>query len=219
MSIQKEIISGLPIFLGLTKRELESISQSVSFTMRHYKKGAVMAAADDVANDIIFITSGWFEAESVADSRAYRIVELLQSSHTVEPDKLFGLNRHYRATYRALTPCEVITISKDSLLELLGNYLIVRLNFLNIICRKSQHLEHNPWRACSQTLKGRITDFIKCHSLYPAGNKRLYIKMTQLAAEVNDSRLDVSLALNEMAREEHIILKRGIIEIPAMQLL
>ena len=41
--------------------------------------------------------------------------------------------------------------------------------------------------------------------------------MTQLAAEVGDSRLDVSRALNRLQRDGLLTLHRGRIEIPQME--
>ena len=43
--------------------------------------------------------------------------------------------------------------------------------------------------------------------------------MVQLAEETNYTRLEISQALNAMEKEEKIILKRGIIEVPMLQLL
>jgi DNA-binding GntR family transcriptional regulator len=41
--------------------------------------------------------------------------------------------------------------------------------------------------------------------------------MTQLAAELNDSRLDISRALNEMEDDGLLTLHRGRIEIPMLE--
>ena len=49
--------------------------------------------------------------------------------------------------------------------------------------------------------------------------KSLKIKMERLAHELNDSRLDVSKALNKMESENLVILHRGLVEIPAFELL
>ena len=43
--------------------------------------------------------------------------------------------------------------------------------------------------------------------------------MRQLATELNLSRLEVSIALNELQQQEKLILRRGIIEVPALQIL
>ena len=212
-------IAELPIFLGLSRTELSAIAIETSFSMHHYKKGATITQADKCHDSLSFITQGWVELETVADDHSYRLTERIQAMHTIEPDKLFGMHRSFRSTYRALTSCEVIRIDKDNLTHLIGKYFIVRLNFLNMICRKAQQAEHIPWKASATDLKQRIAQFIKEHSYYPAGQKCLYIKMTQLANELNDSRINISNALNQLADEEKIILRRGIIDIPALQLL
>lgn len=219
MAISKDIIKHLPLFIGLSNKELDEISRQVSFTMHHHKKGSVIVRSGKACTTLVTIINGQTECETISDDNSYRLEETIQAIYVIEPDKLFGLEQRYRSSFRALTPCETLEISKDNLHELIGKYLIVRLNYLNIICRNAQKLEHNPWKAQSQDLKKIIAAFIKNRVHHPAGSKRLYIKMTDLAKELNTSRWAVSIALNEMAEEERIILKRGIIEIPALQLL
>jgi hypothetical protein len=110
-------------------------------------------------------------------------------------------------------------IGHEELMQMMERYLIVKLNMLNMLCRKIQVLERQPWRQRTLDLKARVVMFFREHVQHQAGKKVFYIKMTQLATEVNDSRLNVSIVLNELERDERIILKRGIIEIPALQIL
>ena len=57
--------------------------------------------------------------------------------------------------------------------------------------------------------------FSRC--LYPAGAKTFYILMNQIAAELNDSRLDISRTLNAMQAKGLLTLYRGRIEIPMLE--
>lgn len=205
--------------MGLSDKEISEIASNVPFAQHHHKKGSVIAEAESVCNELVIVTQGTMECETKSDDNSYRLIEHLHATHTLEPDKLYGLEQRYRSAYRAVTPCESMAITKDKFLELLGKYLIIRLNYLNMICRKSQKLEHNPWKACSGDIKQRIARFIKDRSQHPAGSKKLFITMVHLANELYCTRLEVSNALNELANNERIILKRGIIEIPALQLL
>lgn len=217
--MHKDNIAQLPIFMGLSESELSEIASNVPFAQHHHKKGSVIINAESTCNEMVIVTQGTMECETKSDDNSYRLVENIHAIHTLEPDKLYGLEQRYRSTYYALTPCESIAIAKDKFHELIDKYLIVRLNYLNMICRKSQKLEHNPWKACPADMKQRIVRFVKERSQYPAGSKKLFITMVHLASELSCSRLDVSVALNELANMERIILKRGIIEIPALQLL
>jgi CRP-like cAMP-binding protein len=219
MALQKDKIARLPLFMGLSEIDLDRISSEVSFSIHHHKKGAVIAEAGKVCSGLITVTIGQVACETVSDDHSYRVVEEIHNIHTIEPNKLFGLQLRYASTYHALTSCETIEISKEGLLELLSTNFIVRLNYLNMLCRNSQTTEHNPWKACPPNLEGRIVQFVKNRVKHPAGSKTIYITMKRLANELCTSRLEVSIALNNLANQERIILKRGIIEIPALQLL
>ena len=62
-----------------------------------------------------------------------------------------------------------------------------------------------------------IVRFFFSHCLYPAGAKTFYILMTQMGQELNDSRLDISRALNQMQEDGLLTLHRGRIEIPMLE--
>ena len=219
MQLNHKKLSALPIFLGLSEKELTEIAGTTRFTPKHHKKGSTTVKEGDACTSLVSVTDGWMEIDTYADNRSYHIEELVQATQILEPDKLFGLSLHYHSTCRAYTTCESVSISKEELTQLLDKFIIVRLNYLNLICRRTQHLERQPWQPKSQELTERIALFIKQHSRYPAGRKVLHIKMSQLANELNVSRLDISNALNSMNEAEKIIQRRGMVEVPALQLL
>ena len=59
--------------------------------------------------------------------------------------------------------------------------------------------------------------FFVQHSIYPAGSKTFFILMNRLAAELNESRLEISRTLNEMQDEGLLTLHRGRVEIPSLE--
>ena len=100
---------------------------------------------------------------------------------------------------------------------LLETQLVFRLNMLNLLAADAQRLRHRAWRSAPQSLLDRITRFFFSRCLYPAGPKTFYILMNQIAAELNDSRLDISHALNAMQADGLLTLHRGRIEIPMLE--
>lgn len=100
---------------------------------------------------------------------------------------------------------------------LLETQLVFRLNMLNLLATESQRLHHNQWRQAPRNLRERITRFFFSRCLYPAGPKTFNILMRQLADELNDSRLDISVALNEMQADGLLTLHRGRIEISSLE--
>ena len=150
----------MPLFMGLSKKDLEDVTKHTHYNRKHYKKGATIISEGKSCTSLIVVTSGWVRAITQNDNNAYRMEEIMQANIILEPEKLFGIKTTYHSSA-----------------------------------------------------------FIRRHVYYPAGKKILYIKMTQLAKELGYSRLEISNALNALSDAERIILKRGIIEIPALQLL
>ena len=111
----------------------------------------------------------------------------------------------------------MITLDKTELTKLMEEHLIVRFNMLNLISAQSQKLQQQLWQAPATLLESRIVRFIANRSLRPAGPKTLYIKMQRLAVELNDSRLNISRALNHMQALGLLKLYRERIEIPAFE--
>lgn len=214
-----ELLKNSPLFLGMTQGELDEVMKKMHLALHHHKKGSVIVSEGDECQGLVLLTEGWIEIDTFADNRSYRMTELVQAPQIIEPDKLFGLTRNYRSTYTAYTTCMSLIISKEEIAWLITNHMIARINLMNIICRKAQHLEHLPWKVRKPDIKEHIKLFIKHHCRYPAGKKVLRIKMTQLATELNANRLEVSKALNALAEEEKILITRNIVTVPALQLL
>lgn len=120
-------------------------------------------------------------------------------------------------TVRTLSEAHFIMLSKDEVLRLLDDFLIIRLNLLNILSTYSQRITRQPWRTAPRTLQERIVRFFINHSVYPAGQKDFYILMKQLALEVGDTRLNVSRVLNHLQSQRLLTLGRGCIHIPSLE--
>uniref|UniRef100_UPI0040387B96 helix-turn-helix domain-containing protein n=1 Tax=Segatella hominis TaxID=2518605 RepID=UPI0040387B96 len=62
-----------------------------------------------------------------------------------------------------------------------------------------------------------IIRFFEARCVRPGGEKIFHIKMTRMAKELNDSRLDISKALNNLESEGLLHLQRERIFIPALE--
>ena len=90
----------------------------------------------------------------------------------------------------------------------LMNYDIVKANMLNIICTRCQNISKRLWLSNNGDIESKILKFLKIHSLQPNGEKRLKIKMEDLARLMGESRINVSRALNAMQDRGIAELKR-----------
>lgn len=205
------------LFQGMSHADLMEVVTHTKIGFHKYPKGKCLARAGDPCDRLTFLINGSMQAEHVADNHAYRVIERLSAPYLIEPERLFGIHQQYAYTYTTLTDVNLITIDKQEIMLLLETQLVFRLNMLNLMATDTQRLLHYPWRTCPKNLRERIILFFFTHCQYPAGSKTFYILMQQLAALLNDSRLDISITLNQMQTDGLLTLHRGRIEIPMLE--
>ena len=93
----------------------------------------------------------------------------------------------------------------------------MRLNLFNILATTAQKAQRMPWRHKADGLRQQIVRFFEERCSRPTGAKTVRIKITQLAAELRESRLNVSQELNRMKAEGLLSFTRGIISIPNLE--
>lgn len=212
-----EQLQQFTLFQGLSRTELLQMAGNTKFGFVKLPAGKTVVREGEQCTQLHFLINGQLAANSVSDDGSYRIEEQLQAPWMLQPEALFGASTRYAITIRTLSEAHFITLSKDEVLRLLDDFLIIRLNLLNVLATQSQRRGHQPWRSCPMTLEARIVRFLIDHAVYPAGAKTVYILMERLAQELNDRRLNVSRALNAMQARGLLQLHRGRIEVPSLE--
>lgn len=207
----------LPLFQGMSSSEITSVAGKTKFAFHRVAKGKKVVSEGDPCQNLLFLLEGSLQVTSRADDNSYSVVEELAAPDVIQPERIFGLTQRYSKTFVALTECRLISISKAEMLRLSEEHMIFQLNLLNIISTQSQRITHQPWRVRPQGIRNKIIRFVETHSMRPAGEKTLYIKMETLATLIAESRLNVSKELNAMHQEGLINITRGIIHIPALE--
>lgn len=202
------------LFQGMSQNDLENVVTRIKLGFHTVEKNKKIAKEGMICNQIIFLISGKLSVDTYADDKSYHVVEDVLAPTILQQECLWGLSQRYTSTYTTMTECNLITIDKEEIRKLVSDFDVFRINILNILATQVQKLKRYPWKKTHDTLQERIIQFLEWHTVYPAGHKTIHILMRQLAHEVNDSRLDVSVALNHMQQQGLIILKRGSIDIP-----
>lgn len=206
-----------PLFQGMSRDDLELVAGHTRFGFSKINKGSTIVAEGDDCRQLFFLINGTLRMETTAADRGYMVVEQLEAPVILQPEVVFGYTQRYTHTFVAHTDVNFITVGKDEVLRLSEDFLVFRLNLLNMYATQTQKLSRLLWQHVPDTLENRIVRFFAHHCLYPAGPKVFYILMNRLASELNDSRLDVSRALNALQRDGKIVLRRGKVEIPLME--
>ena len=205
------------LFLGMSRDNLAKVAGHTKFGFMKCRQGEVVVKEDTPCNQLHFLLSGMLKVETHSDDRSYTVVEQVSAPFILQPEAIFGYHQHFTHTFTAMTEASLITLDKDEVLRLSEEFLVFRLNLLNIFATQTQKLLREPWHRFPETLAERIVRFLAQHCIHPAGPKTFYILMAHLANEVGDSRLDVSRALNKMQLDGFVKLHRGRIEVPQME--
>lgn len=206
-----------PLFQGMGRDDLELVAGHTRFGFTKYAQGKIVATEGDACTQLFFLINGTIRIETAADDNGYWVAEQMEAPYILQPEAIFGYHQRYTHTFIAQTDVNFITIDKEEILCLTEDFLVFRLNLMNLLATQTQKRSRQPWRPCTMTLNGRLIRFFATHCVYPAGHKMFYVLMNRLAAELNDSRLNVSRALNQLQKDGMVILHRGRIEIPLME--
>lgn len=206
-----------PLFQGMSRDDLELVAGHTRFGFSKMNQGSTIVTEGDDCRQLLFLINGTLRVETMADDRSYMVVEQLEAPVILQPEVIFGYTQRYTHTYIAKTDVNLITVGKDEVLRLSEDFLVFRLNLLNMFATQTQKSSRLLWQHVPVTLEDRIVRFFAHHCIYPAGPKMFHVLMNRLAEELNDSRLDVSRALNALQRDGKIVLHRGRVEIPQME--
>ncbi len=207
----------LPLFLGMSRNDLQQVAGQTRFDFRKFTRGTLIVKEGDACKSLYFLLGGEISVTTEADNHGFRVEEDLSAPEIFQPECIFGLCQRFTHTYMAKKDCSIMCIDKQEVMKLAEQFEIFRINLLNLISTLSQKQSRRNWKVPPRTLEERIIRFFEAHCVRPAGEKMLYIKMSRIAEELNDSRLDVSRALNTMQDKQLLRLYRGRIHIPALE--
>lgn len=211
-----ERLTSLPLFQGMSRSDMEQVIEKTRFGFAKYAKNRTVKQEGEPCDRLFFLLRGELRAVSVADDHGYSVEERMLAPAILQPERLFGLTQRYTRTFATATACDFLTLDKAEVVRLSSNYMIFRLNLLNIVSTLSQRTSRLPWRK-ADTTRGRIVRFFRDRCDRPVGEKTVRIKMVRLAAELNESRGDISAALNALQDERLLTFSRGIIHIPFLE--
>lgn len=205
------------LFQGLSRTELLQMAGNTKFGFMKEPPGRTVTTEGATCRHLLLLVSGSLSLVQRSDDGGYSFAEKIMAPWNLQPEALFGVQPRYTVTCHTLTESHFITLSKDEVLRLLDDFFIIRLNLLNFLSSRAQRSLRRQWRKEPLSLRERFVRFVLDHALYPAGYKELRILMTRLAAELGDSRINVSRMLNQLQREGLLVLHRGRIEVPSLE--
>lgn len=207
----------LPLLQGLGRTDLTAILEKVKFHFDKYAPGSPIVGQGDKCDKLIFILKGRIRSELIDQKKRYTLDEFINGPHVIEPYSLFGMTTNYTVSYYADTEVSSVTINKEYILTELSKYKIFQLNYLNIISNYAQSLQHKLLNAHLGDTREKIINFLQMRCLNQSGEKYLHIRMEDFAIMIDDTRINVSRALNNLQDRGLVTLSRGEIYIPDLE--
>lgn len=204
-----ERLQQLPLLQGLTTKEITELMAHIRLDFANYEKGEEIVMQGTSCRKLIYIIHGEIISEFRDPQKRFTLVEHLPDTKAIEPCNLFGMYRQYTRSYFFATEGTTLSIDKDVVMRHLMSNYIVRLNTLNIVSNKHQQTLRLLTNFPDRTTDQKIVRFILTHAYTAKGSKSVSIKMTELAQIVQETRLNVSIALNSMQQQGLIALQRG----------
>lgn len=212
-----DTLLSLPLFQGMSQADFNSLLQKIRLDFVRYEQGSVIVSAGERCKSFAFLINGTVESLREGMDGNLTFMEQIDAPSLFEPYSMFGRMGCYQRTYTASTPCSFLMVDKQYIYTELGKYNICRMNLLNILSGRVQQLDNHVWTLQGTDLRGRIIRFIKSLSDIQTGTKKLCIKMNDLAALMDATRLNVSRELNTLEAQGLISLRRKEIIIPALE--
>ena len=207
----------LPLFLGMSRDDLQKAAGQTRLDFRKIEPDTIIAANGSPCTHLYFLLDGKVKVQTSCEDNGYCMEETISPPDAFQPECLFGLHQYFTHTFTALTQCSLLCITKQEALQLSTDFIIFRLNLLNLVTTQSQRYYRRTLQVPPATLDERIVRFFKSLCIHPEGQKILHITMRRLALETNDTRIKVSRALNRLQAQGLIRLQRSRIVIPAME--
>ena len=212
-----DTLLSLPLFQGMSQTDFNSLLQKIRLDFIRYEDGNVIIEKGNRCGSLAFLINGTVESSRSGMDGNFTFSELIEAPFLIEPYSMFGRAGSYQRTYTAIGSCSFLMVDKQYIYTELGKYNICRMNLLNILSGRVQQLDSHIWSLDGMSLRERIIRFIKGLSDIQSGQKRLVIKMNDLAMLMDATRLNVSRELNALEKDGLISLRRKEIFIPALE--
>lgn len=190
----------LPLFTGISGTDLLELQDRFPFSIEPIDKGTQLFRAGERTRGLLWIVSG----------RVKRSIDRMEESAEgpllIEPERLFGLDNTTESDWKAETALEILYISKENVVRHLLRNGIIRLNYMTLLSSALQR-KIVPMKV-PRTVEGKLRSFADSVRRMKGSRLTLHLKMTELAERLDVSRLVLSRALNRLAQEGEIEIKR-----------
>jgi CRP-like cAMP-binding protein len=192
------ILAASPLFRGLKAEEIEKIISSITYRIRRFPSGTMVAQNGDVVNTLMIVLSGYVKAEMIDFSGRVIKIEDIAVAGAIAPAFMFGNSNRFPVNVIAVPDAELMIIDKSEFLKILKANDHLLSNFLDMISNRSQFLSEKIKFLNFKTIKSKLAQYILELAEGGKNEVKLDRSQTDLADYFGVARPSVARALGEM---------------------
>lgn len=211
-------LTKISLLQGISAQDLIKMEDKLNIkpvSLKNEQKALIQEHQE--CRELIFLVHGKLRKETQSLKGQCKAIEYVQAPNVIEPEKLYGIHCRYESTYYPQNNCEIIRIDKWHVGQYLMQIEVFRLNYLNYLSSLIHHQKKSLQRPIPNNVTDKVIAFLMSRFQHYKGEKRLFIRMNDLADHIDETRLSVSQVLNRMKEEGILQLKRKEINIPDLK--
>jgi CRP/FNR family transcriptional regulator, dissimilatory nitrate respiration regulator len=193
-----DLLSRSPIFRGLNAGTTRELLSQVSFRIRKYAPGTIVAISGDEVGALQIVVSGMVKGEMVDYAGRVIKIEDIGAPRALAPAFLFGAQNTYPVNVVSVTDAEILTIRKSDVVRLLRNNETMLVNYLDTISNRSQFLSDKIRFFTFRTIRAKLAHYILEKAGHNLSRVRFGRTQQELAEFFGVARPSLSRALREM---------------------
>lgn len=187
--------------------QIAKIKCMVDHTIKHFKRGELIASQGDRVSHLYMLTKGKVKTEIISDSGLTISVEEISAPYPLAAAFIFADNNRFPVEVIALEECEIILISKLSIEKQMAKCPGFLRGFMAFIANRVQFLSERLKVFSHKGIKGKIAYYILQRD--KNGTFELNRSIASLAEYFGVERPSLSRAISEMTRDRIIEFEAG----------
>jgi len=195
-----------PVCMNIPVSERDKFLNEITYKIKLFKKEEWIAQQGDIVNALYILLKGSVKTEMISNSGTIINIEIINAPNLLAPALLFAASNRLPVDVIALEDCEIIFISKDSIMKQLTCNEAFLQAFMAFNSNRVHFLTERLKLLSTKTIKGKLAQYI----LLKTSNMQFTLDRNQseLAEYFGVTRPSLSRSISEMIDEGIISLKR-----------
>jgi CRP-like cAMP-binding protein len=193
------------LFQGMSYDEIKKVLRGNLRRIKRYGRGTLIAQAGDELRSMQILLQGSVKGEMVDIAGKVIKIEDIYPPRPLAPAFLFGHRNRYPVNISAAEDVKILSIPRESFLQILQENEKVLVNFINIISNRGQFLSSKIKFLSFSGIKGKLAQYLlDLMEQADSGQLVLPHSQAQMAELFGVARPSVGRALGELNRDGFI---------------